>query len=125
MAGSIKLFLKLRQLYEAIGIYPSQINQRFCLNFKNLLFLFCLTQTLLPIIVYSCVQANSIEEYSMDFYAGISLLIAIINMSQQIWKGPQIFQLIEHLEEFIEKSKFHKIIELANKLNFFCGLLDI
>lgn len=104
MARSIKLFLNLRQLYETMGIYPAQNDQHCLFNFKNLIFLFCFTQALVPIIVYTYVEANSIEEYGMDFYAAITLVIAIININQQIWKGSEIFQLIEHLEEFIERS---------------------
>lgn len=60
---------------------------------------------LVSVIAYAYVQANSIEEYGMDFYAAITLLISIININLQIWRGPQIFQFIEHLEGFIERSK--------------------
>lgn len=112
MAGSIKLFLNLRNVYETMGIHPSHNDQHSGFNAKNLFFISCLTLTLLSVIAYSCIQAKSIEEYGMDFYAAITLLIAVINISLQVWNGPKIFELIEHSERFIKMSRFFNIVEL-------------
>lgn len=105
MSGSIKLFLKLRNVYKTMGIYQRQTKRRFNSNPKNIFFLFCLAQMLISILAYSYAYAKSINEYGIVFFAGITLLNSINNFCLQIWNGPKIFRLIEHLERFIEMSK--------------------
>lgn len=109
MAGSIKLFLKLRNdVYKTMGICLGRNSQRFVFNFQNIFFLVCLAQMVASVTVYACVHATSMEEYGIVFFADITLLDAIIHFCLLIWNGPQIFQLIEHLEQFIEMSKLQK-----------------
>lgn len=64
---------------------------------------------LAAVLTYAYMHAKTMEEYGMDFYAGITLLNSINNICLQIWNGPKIYRLIEHLERFIEMSEFHWI----------------
>lgn len=137
MVGSIKLFLKLCNVYKAIGIYPCQSNQGFFLeiknyfgdyyshlfyrrffsfNVQNLVILFCLAQMLISVTAYSYVHAKSIGEYGIVFFAGITLLNAINYVCLQIRNGPNIFQLIEHLERFIEMRELQNYWQISENL---------
>lgn len=84
-----------------MGIYTSQND---LLNSKNLLFLVFPTIELFAMFVFILYKADSANEYNSAFYIfytnlGISMYYWI-----SVWRMPNIVQLIEQFEEFIERS---------------------
>lgn len=107
MTGSIKLFEFVQKCYQFMGIHSFRIN---LLNPKNLLFLVFPSTEMISMIAYILYKADSAKEYNSAFYLfntnfGFTIYYLII-----IWKMPNILQLIEQFQEFIEISASEVIL---------------
>lgn len=105
MAETIKLFRSVRQIYQEMGIYPTQSNQT-AAPYARYLF------NLLSMIIFSIsssafflFEATAIQEFGITFYAacaGLTMSAALVIKSSKMLK---IVKLFEKMEEFIAKSE--------------------
>lgn len=113
---SIKLFQFLLGLYQMLGIYPPQGNEKFRFNKINLLVLFCYAQLCIPMVAFFILKAKSMQEYGATFFAFLTLLVTTIDFLILMWKMPNILNSIRDFEEFIEKSKYQIIFYISKFL---------
>lgn len=100
----MKLFQTVQKLYEKMGIYhPIQHNKSF--NKRNLIFLLAMFLFFVSATGALLFQELSIIQRAQTFVVSISEITCMVNVLTCIWKRAKIFNLIEKLEIFIEKSK--------------------
>lgn len=114
MAGSIKLFQSVQNLYKTMGIFSPNPNQIFSSNPKKLFFLLSLTIILSSHFAYFFYKTTFKVDSGKSFSQSISILIALIDFLLSIWKMPGILQLIKMYDAFIKGSK--SIILMKKKL---------
>lgn len=105
MVGAVKLFQATQKFMRMLGIYPPEPHQSHSFNFKNLSIIFCSICSFFGVFVFFVFQAQTAMEFSVSFYASITILIIIAVFTINIWKAPTIFKLIELVEKFSEKRK--------------------
>lgn len=104
MVGSIKLFRSLQNSFRTMGISPP--NQIFAWNSKKLFFLFGLIMAFISRFLYFVFEAKFVEENGFEsFYETFLLLIALSVLFQEVWQLPEMLQLINMYDDFIERSK--------------------
>lgn len=118
MAEQIKLLKLTQKMYQDMGIYPPQSNQnRRSINWRNIFMLVSFIQLLISSFAFLIDEADSIVDAGTSFYVAITELCCIVYYLINMWKIPKILKLIEHYENFIEKSKFD-LISLFHVKNF-------
>lgn len=102
----MKIFQSIEDALERFGIYrppPNQPCQRWSLRSEltmAYLIVFCIL-----CCIFIAFQAEDITEYSDAIFA-TSVAIAIVGvLAINLWKMPNIFQLIDNLQELIESRK--------------------
>lgn len=107
MIGPNKLFRSVQKCYQTLGVYPFQPeNVRTCvLNRKILLAMFLYVQQCIAAVTFFLIEANSVLDYAVSFYTYISMLFCVYYFIILIRKMPQIIELIEKFQQFMEKSK--------------------
>lgn len=102
----LKLFRFLRQIYGQSGMRPSQSNNNLkSLNLKFLFVLFLVIQFAILSLAYFIYKAHSIGQLADSFYVFLSTLTFVAFLTIINSKINDIHTLIEHFEEFIQKSK--------------------
>lgn len=108
MAVPIKLFLKVRNFFEAAGfaVPSSKAHQNGCaFNRKNLFLLFSLGLMLISASTFFFFKANSAYEYGAS-YSGCNIATAqLLYFIAFMCKTKNILQLIDQYEKFFQKSK--------------------
>lgn len=106
MAGSIKLFQFNQKHYKAIGIYPTQPNQKHSsFNLTNSIYLFCFVQFCISMTAFIWFEANNMLDYAIASFGLVTTIIIMAIYLLTIWQKENTVKFIENCEEFIEKSK--------------------
>lgn len=105
MAGSIKLFQFNKKLYEMLGVYPHQNNEKILFNSRNLFILFCCAQFCISMAAFFIFKAKTMQEYNISIYMSLTQFYIMINFLLLMWQISNILNLITDFEEFIEKSE--------------------
>lgn len=106
MAGSIKLFEFNQKHYRAIGIYPTQSNQKHSsFNSKNSIFLFCFIQFCISMTAFIIFEANNMLDYAIASFGLVTTTIIMAIYLLTLWQKENTVKFIENCEAFIEKSK--------------------
>lgn len=109
MARSIQLFESIRIYFGVLGIFPPNANENSSLNWRNLLVIFSFIQNGISSLVFFMFEANSVLDYGITFYTYTSMMYCVWYFVAFIWRTPQIFQLIESCQQFIEQRKCLRI----------------
>lgn len=112
--GPIKLFPSTQKYYQAIGIFPSQLQPSGQFHWKNLVILCACILCLISIMTYFLFEANSLAELAITFYGCTGLVSAIFYYLTNIFQRENIFELIQKFENFIEKRKFRSFFSKLN-----------
>lgn len=115
----MKVFLTVRKFYQVAVICRPQTEQNYHFRFswKYLIYIAFLVQASISAMTYFLFKAHSIVEHADAFYTFSTAISCAITISLSIWKISNIFQFIEKLEKFIEKSKLWKNL-LKNLFSF-------
>lgn len=105
MDGSVKLFQLVQKFYQTIGIHPSRR-----LNWRILIISFTIIAEFFGVLGFFIFRATSITEYGTIFFAITSSLYAFAELHLNLWRIPEILQLIELCEIFIANSKYQQSI---------------
>lgn len=106
MAGRIKLFQSVQKYHRTMGIVRLQPNQRWLtFNARNLIFLASFAHLFLITVGFSIFYAKTTMEYGTGYYAYISETGSTTYFLIQMWQINNFFKLIEHFQEFVEKSE--------------------
>lgn len=105
-AGPIKLFQSAQSYYQAIGIFPSQLQPTGHVNWKNFVIISACILCFISISTYFLFEANSLTELAITFYGCTGLVSGISYYLTNIYQRENIFKLIGKFEDFIEKRKF-------------------
>lgn len=85
MAGRIKFFQTILQIYETIGIYPPhQTDQKFTFNVRNFVFLFSHAQLFISTLACLLYDATSVYDYGSSFYGCITGIYIFYYVSYQL-----------------------------------------
>lgn len=105
MADRIRLFQSVQTYLQTVGIDRLQPNQHWLkFNFRNLSFLIGYAHLACTTFLFIVYRAETIIEYGTSFYAcetEIAILMDFLCLMRQV---ENIHKLIEHCENFIEKS---------------------
>lgn len=88
-----------------LGIDPTQSNQSYSYNFRGVVILSSYTLTFISTGSYLLFKAQTIPEYAQSLYLSITCLYIIMDFIAIQLKIRDMLQLIEKMEEFIQRSK--------------------
>lgn len=107
MADTLKLFQFIRKSYGLLDIDLEQSQSPNCqLNVKTLLNLLGMFSLLTSTWAFIQFEAETIEEFANCFTGFFMIFFVMTFFVINLIKMPKIFQLIEMMETFIEKSKY-------------------
>lgn len=109
MAGSIELFKSTKLYYQTLGILPEHQSNIF--NFRNLFVIFCYFINGISSLVFFLLEAHTISEFGITFYAFVSELSILYFLLVQMWQMPNILALIASFDQFIAERKHLKHFE--------------
>lgn len=101
----MKLFHTLQEFYQELGLKPPHSNRNSSATFKSLLIFLVLIQGFVATITFCVFKANTVQEYGDSFYIALTELTNSIYCYHFILNMRKIYQLIEKLERFVEKSE--------------------
>lgn len=101
---AMKFFQLIQTNFKLIGIDASKRNERF--NARNSFAQFMIFQLLFFTSAYLLFKAESYREYADCYYISSTILGVCINFSMVSWNMAKMFELIESVESFTQKSKF-------------------
>lgn len=99
MANTIKLF-QLTQVYFQI-IYPPKPNQKYSFNVMSFFILLSMIVIFISTATFFLFEAETVEEYSHTFYISCTEFGFAVCFLVNVWKMPNILQLIEDYEQYI------------------------
>lgn len=106
MPGSIKLFQSVQNSYQTMGIDSPHSNQIYSLNCRKVFILSTLAMTFISRFGYFVLKAKFAEENGFEsFYETFLILIVLGVFLQEFLQMPEIFQLINTYDDFINSSK--------------------
>lgn len=108
-ASPIQLFQSIQSYFRIFGFSKSQSDTTCSLNWRTLLAFFCYIQHFIAVFAFFVFEANTVLEYGTSFYGFITMIYTIFYILILTKRTPQIFQLIENFQEFIEKRKCSRI----------------
>lgn len=102
----MQLFQCARIACQRIGIFPSQPDEKYQLNFKTFLMLMPTFIYLLSSTAFLLLQANSIADFEDSFLMTFGTFATIINvLIIAYWKMTKVVKMMQLFEEIIGKSK--------------------
>lgn len=109
---TMNAFDAIQMQFRVLGIRPLQQSQpqNFALNWKEVAILFLITLHLMMVFVFLAVEASNYDEYSGSLFISLTGLAAIFFYLSFAWQTNSVFKLIDDLNEFISKRKFHSFI---------------
>lgn len=123
MAGSIKIFQVILQLYQTMGIYPPQTKQRFKFNLRIFLFMFALMELFITTLACLWFDAKTVFEFGTSFYGCISGKKEIsISCNMLIWMQTSIIECVLMLHNrAVRRIKDNLITKRCPIMNAICG----
>lgn len=107
MVSSNQLFQFIQKTHQAIGIHPSQSEQKQCsINLKNKIFLFVNAENTVTTIAFIVFDAKSIIDYGIAFFVMSTTINITIIHSLFTWQVENTLKFFENCEEFIEMSLY-------------------
>lgn len=106
MVGQIKLFGSLKGFYRDMGIYSRPSGEKWTFNMTNLVYLCGFQMMDFSIIAYLVFDTMSVIEFSLCFYIFIMEFFVQFLYLLQMWQITNMSKFIEHLDAFIEQSKY-------------------
>lgn len=104
MAGPIRFFVNVRKFFHKLGIDSSQMNSKWGLNWKNLLFLYSQIQIFVLTIAFCLYDAKTMFDYGCCAYISISELACFFYYSLQLLEIAYILEWIKKVDGLIGKS---------------------
>lgn len=105
MAGTIRLFVRVRKIYYVLGLDPSQMDTKWCLNGKNLIVLFLLIQMFISTMAFGLCEATTLFEYGSCAFICISELACCLAYLTKRFIIVELLNWIKRVDELIENSK--------------------
>lgn len=105
-SSKIKLFQLTQKYYHDVGIFSSQQQPNHYFNWKTVLIQCVCVPAFIGMSSYFFVEANSMKELAITFYASTGTLTAMCINLINIFQRDHLFQTIENFDDFIEKRKF-------------------
>lgn len=101
--GAMKLLGGVQRLYQLLGLVPQNNHSHF--NVKNMLIIFIMVQGGISSAAYFMFQSETIIDYGNSFYFWSLYVGTVTYYSIIVANVAKLFQLIEKLQEIIEKSE--------------------
>lgn len=103
----MQLFQCFRTTVQELGILPSNLDQKFSFNSKNLMVLTPLIFCAVSTVSFMLFEADSIQDYEDSYLVSGAICMATINFSiNAIWKIRKMLKMIESCEKIVGKSNF-------------------
>lgn len=118
MANRIKFFCLTQIYFQTLGICPTNPNQKYSFNVTSFCILFSMILMITSTASFFFTKAETMEECLQSFYFSTTEFTFVMCFLVNIWKMPNILQLIGKYEEFIEKSESKDFIEMKCRKNF-------
>lgn len=98
------MYQTLIKHFALMGIQSDQITKKYLLNSKNVFVLIMLVICSISANVFLWYEADNFKEYTESFYGTSCVTVSFANFTVNVWKMPNMFRLIENLENCIAKS---------------------
>lgn len=128
MADKIELFQTVQSLYKMLGVHPPHPDRSPSFNCKFSLVLLTEALIFFESIAFMIFEANSVMDYGNAFSASLMFISALFYCIVNKIRMPNILELIENCEKFIDNSKticilrtflytfsFHIILNITNR----------
>lgn len=104
----LQLFKIVREMFEVVGIYPSQSSNRFWMQFnrRNLLVLLYLNAIGISSLAFLIWKASTVHEYGATFYMTVTMVGLTFSFLSIILESRNTFEIIGEIERIIVKSAF-------------------
>lgn len=107
MAYTVTLFQSVIEYFQSMGIFPTQPNQRYSVNYMSVLILLSMLVIFVPSSAFFFFRAETREEFYTTIYISLTVLTYVGCFIVNIWKMIKVRELITRSENFIAKSKLH------------------
>lgn len=114
----MKIFQKIEELFDSMGIRRQQ--QKHPFNARNSFIVALFAQFSATAFIYFLFKASTFSEFANSFYITATATFNIFTFPWNIFHTKQLFNLIDQLENIIEKREF--LFELRNCI---CNFLNI
>lgn len=104
-ASPIQLFQSVQRNFQTLGIHQFRPKETYSLNWRIPWVLFCYIQHFISVFAFFAFEANTVLDYGTSFYGFITMVYTVYYILILIKRTPQIFQLIENFQEFIDQRK--------------------
>lgn len=101
MAGPIKLFVTVRNIFQAIGVHPPKKNVGWRLTWKNIFAFYFNMQTFIPNLAYCVFEAKNFFEYGAGIYSCTCQIALTFLGLLEIVEIENVFGWIEKVEQLI------------------------
>lgn len=99
------IFQFVREFYQTHGILLPKSNDYCSFNRRNSFYLFTMFSMVTSSTAFLICRAKTVIEYTITFYASITLLTCIGHLISSLWKIPTIMQLIDKVQTVFDGSK--------------------
>lgn len=100
------LFYSIRKFYTRIGVCPSESSGNILMDLKSAFFLFSTIPITISLAAYFLFEASTTIEHTQSFFIFLFHLSCILNYVISFTKFSEIFEFMENVEDFVQKSKF-------------------
>lgn len=107
MAYTVTLFQSVQEYFQSMGIYPTQPNQRYSVDWRSFLILISMLVIFIPSSGFFFLKAETREEFYTTFYISSTVLTYVGCFVVNIWKMIKVRELIARSENFTAKRKLH------------------
>lgn len=101
----MKIFQFDQEFYEIFQLNPNHPDQRCSFTMKTLFIVAGMVLLLISSVAFVLFEANSIDEYAFSFFSSTAIMVCTIQWLAVIWERPNLRELIENMEQFIEKRE--------------------
>lgn len=100
----IQLFHSLREFFKVIGMHPLQLNES-SFNLRNVVVLLFLILSSISSGAFYIYKADNIQDYAASCYTFITESVSVICFLSFRNNVKRMFEFMDELEAFIEKSE--------------------
>lgn len=109
----MKIFETIRNYFAIVGITSQQSIQSHPFNRRNSLCLFVFGMGISLTFAYQFRRIESFQEFTDCFYEISTISVCGIGFASFIWEMVELFEFIDRLDDFVNKSKL-EILSILN-----------
>lgn len=107
----MKLFRRLREIYQVIGIYPT-LDENFKIKAKSVYVWIMMISYLVSTTSFLLYEAADVSEMADSFFQALTAFGISVQFLIQFCKTPSVLNLLNKFNEYIDKRKLRRKLSL-------------